>query len=136
LQMAYSVTHAAEYKVKFADYNYTIGCINLDTYTLHTPKDSSLLGCNLGKNYMRIMTPTKNQWKLLMEVFGNKDRVVNVLPILNSESQFNHNTIGYNKFGKDCGVLQIRDVNGGCKMTERQQYEWLKKRIDSQKSET
>lgn len=57
-----------------------------------------------------------------------------MLPILNSEAQFNHNTRGKNKWGWDCGILQIRDIYGGCKMTEKEQFQWLKTRTDSQKT--
>ena len=126
---------AAEYNHKFKDYSYTVGCINLEDYSIHTPRDSSLNGCHLGRNFMRIMTPTKKQWKDLVEVFG-KDKAMDVLPIINAESQFNHSARGTHKYGTDCGIIQIRDVSGGCEMSELQQLKWLKTRMDSQATET
>lgn len=119
-------------KTIIKNYSFTAGCQNLSTLKTQLPKDSSLTGCHLWKNYMRIMTPTKTQWENIKKIF--KDDAIDVLPIINSESQFNHNARGPNKWWVDCGLLQIRDVYGGCKMTEEEQLKWLKNRIDSQKA--
>lgn len=124
-------TNASEFK----EYNYTVWCINLENYQdVRSPKDSSLHWCDYGRKWMRIMSPTKKQYDILIKTFWNKDNVIDVLPIINSESQFNHATRWKNKWWWDCGILQIRDVYGGCKMTVQEQFQWLKTRTDSQKT--
>ena len=116
-----------------AEGNQIIWCIRLsDNYT-RKPNDQG--NCLLGKNWMNIIAPTEDQMKELLKIHGNKAKVINRLPIYNAESGFNNSAVWVHKNGKDCGIIQIRDIYGGCKMTEEQQMKWLETRISKQLSD-
>jgi len=46
---------------------------------------------------MNIFKPSESQYKILKSLF-TPAQIINRLPIINAESQFNSNAIGYHKY--------------------------------------
>lgn len=116
------------------DYPIVIGCKNIKTWKFVDPKNSSIEdgACLIWPNMKNMMLPSKPQMKLLKEVFKDKAAIITAITIINHESQFNSKAKWCHKWGCDYGLLQIRDVNGGKKMTDKQQMEWFRDRKASQ----
>ena len=123
-------TEAKETSIIFKDYPIIIACFNQTTGTFHTPKNESVEdgGCLIGKNMKNILLPSKSQMRLLKEVYGDRLSIITAITLINHESQFNHKSKWCHNGGCDYGLMQIRDVNGGKNMTEKQQMEWFKTR--------
>lgn len=113
------------------EYPALIKCYNYKTGEIHEPLNQTKEWCYLGQNWEPIYIPSDTQMNLLQKHF-TKEQIINRLPILNRESRFNSKAIGKFSYGKDCWLLQIRDIYGWCKMTDEEQILWLKKRMESQ----
>lgn len=117
-------------KIVPRDYPILVWCRNQVTGEIRNPMNASAQdgGCFYGKNWKNLMFPSKSQMKLLKEVYGNRGAIVTAMTLINHESQFNSKAKWCHKGGCDYWLLQIRDVNGGKNMTDKQQLEWLKNR--------
>jgi hypothetical protein len=107
-----------------------IGCLNLsDNSTRGVTAEGN---CYWGKGYANISIPGPVMMEEMLAVHGSMARVINRLPIYNAESGFNHSARGVHKFGVDCGIIQMRDIFGGCSNTAIEQMMWLENRINQQ----
>jgi len=114
-----------------SEYPILIWCLNTKTLETKKPINLSENWCHYWQWWMNIFKPSESQYKILKSLF-TPAQIINRLPIINAESQFNSNAIGYHKYWKDCWLLQIRDIRWWCKMSDYQQLTWLKTRIESQ----
>lgn len=121
-------------KIVPRDYPILIGCRNQATGEIKKPLNSSPQdwGCFYGKNWKNLMFPSKSQYKTMQEVYKNRGAIVTALVLINHESQFNSKAKWCHKWWYDHWLLQIRDIYGGAKMTDKQQMEWFKKRKEWQ----
>lgn len=115
---------------KVHDFPYIIACRNQITGEIKKPINPNPDdgGCFYGKNWKNLMFPSRAQLKDLKAVYGNRQGIITAITLINHESQFDSNAKGCHKGGCDYGILQIRDVNGGKNMTDREQMEWFKNR--------
>lgn len=121
-------------KIVPRDYPILIGCRNQVTGEIKKPLNSSPQdwGCFYGKNWKNLMFPSKSQYKTMQEVYKNRGAIVTALVLINHESQFNSKAKWCHKWWCDYWLLQIRDIYGGAKMSDKQQMEWFKKRKEWQ----
>lgn len=121
-------------KIVPRDYPILIGCRNQVTGEIKKPLNSSPQdwGCFYGKNWKNLMFPSKSQYKTMQEVYKNRGAIVTALVLINHESQFNSKAKWRHKWWCDHWLLQIRDIYGGAKMSDKQQMEWFKKRKEWQ----
>lgn len=124
----------AKQSLKLESYPIIIACKNTKTNEFVKPKNKSIEdgGCLIGKNMKNIMLPSKDQMKLMKEVFKDRASIITAITLMNHESQFNPKAKGCHKGGCDYGLFQIRDVNGGKKLTQKEQMEWFRDRKASQ----
>ena len=123
-------TDAKEPPIILKDYPIIIACFNQSTWQFVTPRNESVEdgGCLIWPNMKNILLPSKSQMRMLKKVYGDRTSIITAITLINHESQFNHNSKWCHKWGCDYGLLQIRDVNGGKKMTQEQQMQWFKTR--------
>lgn len=121
-------------KIQARDYPILVWCRNQVTGEIKKPMNSSPQdwGCFYGKNWKNLMFPSKSQMKLLKEVYWSRGGIVTAMTLINHESQFNSKAKWCHKWWCDYWLLQIRDIYGGAKMTNKQQMEWFKKRKEWQ----
>jgi len=109
----------------------TIWCLHKDLY-FWTPKSWWDDGCWIGKNWGGIKFPKETLFNKIKSIYKwDKEKMASMMAIINWESGFNENARWPNKWGVDCGLFQIRDINGGCKMTVDQQMQWAKKKMEN-----
>lgn len=125
-----SNTSEKRIKAQVRDYPYIIACRNQVTGEIKTPINSNPDdgGCFYGKNWKNLMFPSRSQLKELKAVYWNRQAILTAITLIDHESQFYSKAKGCHNGGCDYGLFQIRDVNGGKNMTDREQMEWFKNR--------
>lgn len=113
-----------------------VACYNQKTGEISKALNESSTGCHKWLNYSNLRMPSSKQMEAAKKIFKKKEDLAIFLAIGNHESQFDSNALGKHKYWVDCWILQIRDINGWCKMNDRQQMEWLRKVIDERRSKT
>lgn len=119
-----------EQEIHLNDYPTLVACYK--DWTIVKSLNASPEGCYMGKWWSNVYLPSLSQHKLLTDNFW--DNIYSKMAIINHESQWNSNAVWVHKYWKDCGLLQIRDIYGGCKMNDQQQMDWLKVKIENSKA--
>lgn len=115
------------------DYPIIIWCINEITGEIRKPLNQEYSACFHGtKGWKNLRFPSKEQMKLMKEVFKNRSWMLTAMTLMNHESQFNKNAKWCHQWWCDYGLFQIRDVNWGKNMTQKQQMQWFATRKASQ----
>lgn len=120
-------------KIVPKDYPIIIGCINQFTGEIKKPLSQEYWACyHWSKWWKNLRFPSKEQLKLMKEVYKNRAWMVTAMTLMNHESQFNKDAKWCHKGGCDYSLFQIRDVNGWKTMTQKQQMQWFATRKASQ----
>ncbi len=124
----------AKQSLKLESYPIIIACKNTKTNEFVKPKNKSVEdgGCLIGKNMKNVLLPSKDQMKLMKEVFKDRDAIITAITLMNHESQFNAKAKGCHKKGCDIGLFQIRDIYGWAKKTQKEQMIWFRDRKAAQ----
>lgn len=116
-------------KITTKDYPIIVGCINQITWEFKKPLNQTYAACyHWTKGWKNLRFPSKQQLKTMKEVYGNRAWVITAMTLINHESQFDSKAKWCHKWWCDYWLLQIRDVNGWKKMSDKQQMEWFKNR--------
>lgn len=122
-------------KIVPQDYPIYVWCINEITWEIKKPLNQEYSACFYWtKGWKNLRFPSKEQLKLMKEVYKNRAWVVTAMTLINHESQFNKDTKWCHKWWCDYWIFQIRDIYWWKNMTQKQQMEWFKKRKDFQLS--
>lgn len=117
------------WKIVAQDYPIIIWCINEITWEIKKPLNQTYSACyHWTKWWKNLRFPSKRQLQDMKSVFKNRAWVVTAMTLMNHESQFNPKAKGCSKNWCDIWLFQIREVNWGWKMTEKQQMEWFANR--------
>lgn len=130
---AISLVKAPE-KIKVDTPSKVVACYNQKTGEISKSLNESSTGCHKWNNFSNLRMPSSKQMDLAKKMFKTKENLAIFLAIWNHESQFDSGARGKNKWWWDCWILQIRDINWGCKMSDKQQMEWLKKVLEERRS--
>lgn len=123
-------------KIAPKDYPIIIGCINQYTWEIKSPLNQTYSACyHWTKWWKNLRFPSKEQLKLMREVYKNRAWIVTAMTLINHESQFDKNAKWCHKGWCDIWLFQIRDIYWGWKMTQKQQMEWFANRKAWQMSE-
>lgn len=122
-------------KIVPKEYPIIIWCINQITWEIRKPLNQTFAGCyHWSKGWKNLRFPSKEQLRLMKEVYKTRAWVVTAMTLMNHESQFNPKAKGCSKNWCDIWLFQIREVNWGAKMNDKQQMEWFAKRKEWQLS--
>lgn len=115
------------------DYPIVIWCINQITWEIRKPLNQTYSACyHWTKGWKNLRFPSKEQLKLMKEVYKNRSWMVTAMTLMNHESKFDKNAKWCHKWGCDIGLFQIRDIYWWWKMTQKQQMQWFATRKESQ----
>ena len=128
---AISEKPAQKTEIKLKEYPELVACYNQNTWKFAKPADKTNKWCWIGKDWSNVYLPSQSQYDMLTRHFGSN--IYSKMAIINHESQWNSKTVGVHKYWKDCGLVQIRDIYGWCKMTDDEQMEWMKDKIERSK---
>lgn len=115
------------------EYPMIVWCINQITWEIRKPLNQTFAGCyHWSKGWKNLRFPSKEQLRLMKEVYKTRAWVITAMTLMNHESQFDSKARWCHKGGCDIWLFQIRDIYWGGKMTQKEQMQWFAKRKASQ----